>query len=91
MQPQFIIYFSNNSILYHAEVKAFDVEENIVYDVYYSVHPEVYPVKRIQMYAGRGKGSGIYWRQRLTRIDEEQMPSEFIEAVGKGIVRANES
>lgn len=91
MKPQFLIYFSNNDILYQAEVKAFDRDGDITYDVYYSVHPKVYPVKRIQVYAGKGKGSGIYWRQRLTRIDEEQIPSEFIEAVGEGIVRANES
>jgi hypothetical protein len=90
MQPQFIIYFNSEGQLFQAEVKAFDLEGSIVYDVYYSLYPDVQGARRVQVYAGKGIGQNIYWRQRITSANDQRMPVEFIEAIGQGIEQANQ-
>lgn len=87
MKEQFIIYFKDMGIHYQAEVKAFDLEGERVYDVYYSVRPKPTPAIRVQVYAGRGVGDATYWRQRLTSAKDELMEPAFIEAIGFAIER----
>lgn len=90
MKPQLIIYFKSGGQLFQAEVKAFDLEGSIVYDVYYSVYPDVQGARRVQVYAGKGTGQNIYWRQRMTSANDQRMPAKFIEAIGQGIEQANQ-
>ena len=85
MKEQFIIRFIDNHVRYQAEVKAFEMDEIMIYHVYYSIAPHAYPVRIVQVYPGSGAGKGIYWRQRITRKEEELLPQEFVEAVGRAI------
>ena len=57
----------------------------MIYHVYYSIAPNAYPVRRVQIYPGSGAGKAIYWRQRITDKEEELLPQEFIEAAGRAI------
>ena len=88
MKEQFIIRFTDSDIRYQAEVKAFDRDGEIVYDVYYTLVPYVHPAKRVQVYAGSGSGPVFYWRQRVISKDEELLSKEFIEAIGFAIEQA---
>ncbi|HZK65699.1 MAG TPA: hypothetical protein VFC34_16275 [Puia sp.] len=85
MKEQFIIRFKDQQFKYQADVKAFEIDGNTVYDVYYSLVPYVHPARKVQVYAGSGKGPVVYWRQRITHKEEELLPGSFIEAVGNAI------
>ena len=88
MKEQFIIRFTDNHIRYQAEVKAFDLDGNKVYDVYYSLVPYVHPPRKVQVYAGSGKGPVVYWRQRIIDKEVELLPQQFVEAIGYAIEQA---
>ena len=88
MKEQFIIYFKDEEDQYQAEVKAFELDNSMVYDVYYSLVPHVYLVRRMQIYAAVGNGSFTHWRQRITNKDEKPLPEEFVEAIGSAIENA---
>jgi hypothetical protein len=61
------------------------MEGSMVYDIYYSIWPHIYPVRRVQIYPGSGSDDGIFWRQRITNKKEELLAHEFIEAAGHAI------
>ena len=85
MKEQFIIKFKDKKFNYQAEVKAFDLDGKMIFDVYYSIIPYVHPARRVQIYSGSGHGPVIYWRQRVTKKEDELLPKDFIEAVGYAI------
>lgn len=85
MNEQFIIFFKDEGEQYQAEVKAFEMNNSMVYDVYYCLVPRVYLARRMQIYAGVGNGSSTHWRQRITNKDEERLPEEFVGAIGSAI------
>jgi hypothetical protein len=62
----------------------------MIYHIYYSIAPHVYPVRSIQIYPGSGAGKAIYWRQRITDKEEELLPPEFVEAAGRAIEEVGE-
>ena len=90
VKEQFIICFIDNGVRYQAEVKAFDMDDIMIYHVYYSIAPNVYPVRSVQIYPGSAGGKGIYWRQRITDKEEELLPPEFVEAAGRAIEEVGE-
>ena len=85
MKEQLVIRFTDNHIRYQAEVKTFDLEGKTMYDVYYSLIPYVHPPRKVQVYAGSGNGPAVFWRQRITSREEELLPQEFVQAVGRAI------
>jgi hypothetical protein len=85
VKEQFIIQFKDHKFRYQAEVKPFNLDGKMIYDVYYSLIPYVHPARRVQIYPGTGHGSVVYWRQRITDKEDELLPQEFIEAVGYAI------
>jgi hypothetical protein len=85
MKEQFTIRFRDGQFRYQAEVGAFELDGKVIYDVFYSLVPYVHPARRVQVYAGSGHGSGVYWRQRITHKEDELLPAAFIESVGAAI------
>lgn len=85
MKEQFIIRFKDGKFRYQAEVKVFNLDGKMIYDVHYSLIPYVHPARRVQVYSGSGHGPVVYWRQRITHKEEELLPQEFIEAIGYAI------
>lgn len=85
MKEQFIIRFRDQKFRYQAEIKAFNLDKKIIYDVFYSLVPYVHPARRVQVYSGLGHGPEVYWRQRITNKEDELLPQEFIEAIGYAI------
>ena len=83
---QFIIRFSFAGILYKAEVKAYNFESTSVYEVYYSLHDELFPVHLIQIYRGSVPGQNkVYWRQRMSEAATDLKDPDFIQVIGRSI------
>jgi hypothetical protein len=85
VKDQFTIRFRDQKFRYLAEVKAFNLDGKMIYDVSYSLVPYVHPARRVQVYSGSGHGPEVYWRQRITNKEDELLPQEFIEAIGNAI------
>jgi hypothetical protein len=83
---QFVIRFNFLGKLYKAEVKAFNFEGTAIYDVYYSLSDQLYPVEIIQIYRGSVPGQKkVYWRQRMTGSGTIAKDPDFINAIGRSI------
>ena len=86
MHYQFNIRFAFSGFLYKAEVKAYNFEETVLYDVYYSLSDQLFPIDIIQIYRGsvpvRQK---VYWRQRMTEPATNLKDPDFINKIGKSI------
>jgi hypothetical protein len=83
---QFVIRFSFSGILYKAEVKAYNFEGVSVYDVYFSLNKQLFPVEIIQIYRGSVPGQQkVYWRQRIEGSGTIVKDPDFILAIGRSI------
>ena len=72
--------------MYKAEVKAFNFEEIAIYNIYYSLSDQLYPVEIIQIYRGSIPGQQkVYWRQRIAESGTIIKDPDFINAIGKSI------
>ena len=86
MHYQFNIRFTFLGILYKAEVKAYNFEGTVLYDVYYSLSDQLFPVDIIQIYRGSVPGrQKVYWRQRMAESATNLKDPDFINKIGKSI------
>jgi len=83
---QFNIRFSFSGRLYKAEVKAYNFEGTAIYDVYYSLADQPYPVEIIQIYRGAVPGQKkVYWRQRTAESATKIKDPSLINKIGRAI------